>query len=153
MKDSASLFTDGLNCAQSVFVPFARQFNIDEETAKKLSVALGAGVGRMRNVCGAFSALAMLAGLKFSENDTPENKKRIYQITQKLAEIFKEKNGSIICAELLKLKEGENSSPAPQSRNAQYYKTRPCLAIVQNAADIAESKILSGKIAENIDAK
>lgn len=153
MKDSASLFTDGLNCAQSVFVPFAQQLNIDEETAKKLSIALGAGVGRMRNVCGAFSALAMLAGLKFSKNDTPENKKRIYQITQKLAEIFKEKNGSIICAELLKLKEGENLSPTPQSRDAQYYKTRPCLAIVQNAAEIAKEQILSGKIAEEIDGK
>lgn len=148
-NESSKLFLKGCNCAQSVFVPYAKQFGIDENIALKLSNPLGGGVGRMRNVCGAFSAMAMIAGLKYSSSEiNAENKKDIYALVQKLAKIFEEKNGSIICSKLLKLQEEAKNSPQPQVRDANYYKDRPCLGIVDSAAKIVEEYILTGKITQ-----
>lgn len=63
-KWASELFKCGYNCSQSVFAAHAAKFGIDTATALKLSAPLGGGVGRMREVCGAFSACAMLLGLK-----------------------------------------------------------------------------------------
>lgn len=141
---AAELFLEGRNCSQSVFAAYAEHFGIGFETALKLSAPLGGGVGRMRNVCGAFSALAMLLGLKeASASADAEAKKRIYARTQALAKKFAEENGSIICAELLR-GTGADSSASPQKRDKSYYASRPCLKIVESAARLAESDILHG---------
>lgn len=71
-KWAGELFKCGYNCAQSVFAARAAKFGIDTDTALKLSAPLGAGVGRMREVCGAFAACAMLLGLK----KPPPNRRR-----------------------------------------------------------------------------
>ena len=54
-------FEAGYNCAQSVFLAYSDIFELDMETAKKMSVSFGGGVGRMREICGTVSAMAMLA--------------------------------------------------------------------------------------------
>ena len=64
--DRASrFFRKGYNCAQSVFAAHAEKLGLDLDTALKISAPLGGGVGRMREICGAFSACAMLAGWAF----------------------------------------------------------------------------------------
>ena len=47
-------FLKGYNCSQSVVAAFAPQLGLTEETALRLSAGFGAGIGRMREVCGAF---------------------------------------------------------------------------------------------------
>ncbi len=142
-EEARRLFLEGYNCSQSVFAACAERLGMDRETALKISAPMGGGVGRMRDVCGAFSACAMLAGLKFADtSSSPESKKNIYEITQVLAETFKERNGSIICRELLKLGEYSEKSATPDARDKAYYASRPCLAIVEFAADMAERKIV-----------
>ena len=64
VQDAVDLFESGYACAQSVFAAYADLFGMDRETALKLSGPLSAGVGRMREVCGTVSAMAMLSGLK-----------------------------------------------------------------------------------------
>ena len=59
----------GYNCAQSVFLAYSDIFELDMETAKKMSVSFGGGVGRMREICGTVSAMAMLAGFKYPVQD------------------------------------------------------------------------------------
>ena len=49
-------FEAGYNCAQSVFLAYSDIFELDMETAKKMSVSFGGGVGRMREICGTVSA-------------------------------------------------------------------------------------------------
>ena len=44
---AVELFKEGFNCSQSVFVAFAHKFDIDEDTAKKISAGLGGGIGRL----------------------------------------------------------------------------------------------------------
>lgn len=64
VEDAVRTFEEGYNCAQSVFVTYADLFGMEREMALKLASPMGAGIGRMRQVCGTVSAMAMLAGLK-----------------------------------------------------------------------------------------
>lgn len=80
----------------------------------------------------------MAAGLAFSNSDsTAENKKAQYQIVQELAQKFKDKNGSIICRELLQGVE-TSTAPVPSERNQAYYKKRPCVELVGDSVEIFE---------------
>ena len=77
-NSAAGLFMRGYNCSQAVFAAHAGELGMDFETALKVSAPLGGGVGRMREVCGAFSACAMLDGLKNCSSDpSAEEKKRL----------------------------------------------------------------------------
>ena len=138
-SEAQKLFLQGHNCAQSVFVANAQRFGIDKETALNLALGMGAGVGRMREVCGAFSACAMLAGFVCKQGETPEERKKIaYEFVQKMAEDFKCRAGSIICREILNLQQGEKTNPTPDVRNAEYYAQRPCLRVVDIGDMIAK---------------
>ncbi len=137
------LFLKGYNCAQSVFAANAPNLGIDEQTALKVSIGLGGGVGRLREVCGAFSACAMLVGMQESSTDADKHRKEaVYVFVQKLAEDFKAETGSIICRDILKLQDSESTPPKPDDRNAHYYATRPCLRVV-GIADKIINKALS----------
>lgn len=139
-------FRNGYNCAQSVFLAYAQDYGLDNETALKLSSSFGGGMGRLREVCGAVSSMFMIAGLEdgYTSNNDDEKKAQHYQLIQNLANEFKKKNGSIICRELLGLDE-ENSSPVPQKRTAQYYKERPCEEFVADACLILEKYLETKK--------
>ena len=142
-ENAAENFRKGYNCAQSVFITFAEEFGIDNETALKLSSSFGGGMGRLREVCGAVSSMFAIAGLKegyISPNDD-DAKAKHYELIQNLAHKFKEKYGTIICRELLELPEGADS-PVPSKRTEQYYHDRPCEAFVRLAAEIIEQEIL-----------
>lgn len=140
---AVELFKSGFNCSQSVFAAFAGEFGMDEETALKVSAGLGGGVGRAREVCGAVSGAAMLVGFKYgaTDGDDAEAKQRCYQVVQQIIAEFKENNPSIVCRELLELNEGAGTDPKPEARTEQYYKKRPCVQIVEDAARAVE-KIL-----------
>ncbi len=140
---AAGLFQSGYNCAQSVFAAYADLFGMDRQTALKMSSAMGGGVGRMREICGAVSAMAMLAGLK-EGNDDPENeeaKARIYALVRRMSGQFREKEGTIICRDLLGI-EGMEESARPSVRTAEFYATRPCARLIAEAAEIIEEVLL-----------
>lgn len=137
---AVELFLQGKNCSQAVFVAFATDLGLTEEMALSISVGLGGGVGRMREVCGAVSGSAMVVGLKFPELD----KAGVYEKVRLIAEEFKKTNPSIVCKELLGLSKPENSS-VPEARTAEYYQKRPCVKIVEDAA-LATEKILFGEV-------
>lgn len=79
----------------------------------------------------------LLAGLEKGAIDGKdrEGKAANYALVQELAEEFKKRNGSMICAELLGLKKPEGSS-IPEARTEQYYSKRPCVKMVEEAARI-----------------
>lgn len=138
------LFEGGRNCCQAVFCAFLDETNLSEEDALRLSAGFGGGMGRLREVCGAVSGMTMVLSNKFASTDPNdhEKKKELYALIQNAAGDFRNKNGSIICRELLGLSE-ENSSPVPEKRTKEYYKKRPCSELVHCAASIAE-KYLEG---------
>ena len=126
-RKAGKLFCEGYNCAQSVFCAFSDDLGINFETALKLSSSFGGGMGRLREVCGAVSAMFMIAGLKYgyTSPDDDKIKAQHYARIQQLAEEFKKNNKSIICRELLGL-DIQQASPIPAKRTEQYYKARPC---------------------------
>ena len=124
IEKAVALFKSGFNCAQSVVAAFADQYGFTEEQALHMAASFGGGIGRMRMTCGAACGLFMLAGLEAN-----------YALVQQLAEEFKRRNGSLICAELLGLKKPEITS-IPDERTKQYYAKRPCAHMVEEAARI-----------------
>ena len=62
VSQAVRTFEQGYNCCLSVFSTYADLFGMDYETALKMSSAMGAGSGWMREVCGPVSAMALLAG-------------------------------------------------------------------------------------------
>lgn len=132
------LFRCGYNCSQSVFCTFCEDAGIDFEQGLKLTSSFGGGMGKLREVCGAVTAMFMLAGLKYgyTSNDDDIAKTEHYKLIQKLAQKFKDKYGSIICRELLNL---ESDGYTPSKRTEEYYKTRPCEEFINFAASLIQS--------------
>ena len=132
-------FESGCNCAQAVLLAFSDRTGLDEATAMKLSASFGGGMGKLREVCGAVSAIFMAAGMIYADDHVPtlEDKAAHYEKIRTLATRFKEENGSYLCRELLDgvpvSKEG-----APEERTEQYYKKRPCGELCAIAARILD---------------
>lgn len=160
-------FNQGYNCCQSVVLAFKDICGIDEESLLKLSVGLGGGVGRMREVCGCVCGMAVLSGF-VAESDSSrktaaqdelksadaqsqlvhQQKTAAYTLVQKMAAEFKKETGSIICRELLGQKTAESAqvgtdqvSPVPEQRSAEYYRKRPCVEMVALAASIVADSL------------
>ena len=142
---AAQLFESGYNCAQAVAAAFSDVTGIAPEASAKMVSAFGGGLGRLREVCGCVSGMAMAAGAIFGYDDpkaedAAEQKKEHYARIQKLAGAFKEENGSIICRELLEGINGD-TKPTPEARTETYYKKRPCVKLAGMAAEILEREM------------
>lgn len=141
-KRARELFRSGYNCAQSVFCTFCDETGMKFEDALKLSSSFGGGMGRLREVCGAVSAMFMIAGILYgyTSPNNDEIKGQHYTLIQELAEKFKQEYDTIICRELLGLEEKQDS-PIPSKRTQEYYENRPCENFIGFAAQIIEEMI------------
>ena len=145
VERAKALFKQGFNCSQSVFAACADIYGIEDEAlALRLSASFGGGIGRMRQTCGAACGMFMLAGLENGSaiSGDAEGKKENYALVQELAELFKQENGSITCAELLGLRTGNAESPTPGARTQEYYAKRPCAMMVETACRIFAQRCL-----------
>ncbi len=127
MEKAEALFRSGCNCSQAVFTAFADELGLDEELAKRISCGLGGGIGRMREVCGAVSAAALVLGMRHGPD-----KMTAYPSIQDFCARFKSETGSIVCRELL-AGTGATTGGAPETRTAAYYRKRPCVELVKLA--------------------
>lgn len=144
-EKAASLFKQGYNCSQSVAGAFAEETGLDFDVIMRLASPFGGGMARLREVCGAVSGMFIVTGLLYGY-DSPEDreaKKKLYAEAQSLALKFKAQNGSYICGELLNLGKGDERSPVPEKRTEEYYKKRPCVELVAQAAEILEEYVRS----------
>ena len=91
-------FEAGYNCAQSVLLAFSDLTGLEDKTALAISSSFGAGMGRLREVCGAVSGMFMVAGLLYGGKTTQEEKAAHYERLQLLAARFREKNGTYSAA-------------------------------------------------------
>lgn len=142
VQKAVDLFMEGYGCAQSVAAAFCDLYGFTEEQAKLVGAGFGGGVGRLRMMCGAVSGMVILAGMDSGQTDgsNRQGKADCYKLTQDLVQAFRQENGSVICAELLGLKEPAPVGHfVPAERNAEYYRKRPCVAKVESAARIFAS--------------
>lgn len=105
-----SFFAEGYACSQSVLLTFAKQFNLDERTAKLISSTFGGGMGRLRQKCGAVTGGFMVLGLKYGNADPKDLTtkldvyKKVRDLNIRVETIF----GTSNCCELLKKYATEN---------------------------------------------
>ncbi len=140
-KKARGFFEEGYNCCQSVLLAFEDITGFDRKTSAMLASSFGGGMGRLREVCGAVSAMFMVKGFAqgYSDPKATDEKAAHYAAIQALAAEFKEENGSYICKELLGLPGA--SDPQPEERTADYYLRRPCADYVESAARIAAKSL------------
>ncbi|MFI3306336.1 MAG: C-GCAxxG-C-C family protein [Rikenellaceae bacterium] len=135
-------FTSGYNCSQSVALAFVDLFDVDPSTIVAVASSFGGGMGRLREVCGAVSGMAIIAGLIIPATDVENKgvKTANYSLVQEMAEKFRSQNRSIVCRELLGL-DRPKDEPTPSDRTAEYYRKRPCADLVADAARILAETI------------
>ena len=129
-------FNLGYNCCQSVVLAFEDLLDIDRATLTRLASGFGAGMGKMREVCGAVSGMFMVASM-LKGYDTPTAKQEkvdTYAMIMALGDEFKKEFGTIICRELLNL--DPDGNPIPSERTPSYYAKRPCAEMCKECARI-----------------
>ena len=138
-EEARRLFLEGYNCSQAVFCAFCDLTGLDMDTAACIASSFGGGMGRLREVCGTVSgallALGMLCG--YSDPGDRAAKAAHYRLVQEYAGRFREKNGTIICRQLLRdvpVAPGD----IPEERTPEYYARRPCLRLAGEAARILD---------------
>lgn len=96
----------GYNCAQAVFAAYLDVLDISQEDAMKTAYGFGGGVGMTREICGTLTGAAMALGQKFGKAEADVKQKQF--VNKKVAALcheFEESHGSVICGELLGLRE------------------------------------------------
>lgn len=135
VNQAVDCFNSGFNCAQAVLSAYCEELGLDRESALKLSCAFGGGIGRLGHVCGAVSGACLLIGLKYGQalpNDSAA-KEKTYALAQEFSKRFEERNGSVLCRDLLgvDLLSGDKSLAAERVRSV-------CPKMVRDAAEIIE---------------
>lgn len=141
-EEAKRLFLMGYNCAQAVFCAFCDETGLDLDTAARLSSSFGGGMGRLREVCGTVSGALMALGMirGYADPVDPQAKAAHYRLVQEYARRFREKNGTIVCRELLK-NVPITPGGTPEPRTAEFYARRPCLRLAGEAAAILDDML------------
>lgn len=141
-QKAMTLFKEGYNCSQAVFLAFEDQYEMNRREALMLSSSFGGGMGRLREVCGAVSGMFMVVGILYGYDDPKDSKAKTchYERIQELAGIFEKNCDSIVCRTLLGL-DRKKDDPIPEKRTEEYYRKRPCVQLVGTAASIMEGYI------------
>ena len=115
-------FQNGCNCAQAVLLAFCEDYGMEKETALAVAAGFGSGMGGLRETCGTVTGANMVIGLAKGEDRMAANK-----TFRAFAERFKEKNGSLVCRELLAVR----------------VKTRlTCADLCKDAGDLLEEMLI-----------
>lgn len=100
------LHQQGYNCAQAFLCSFKDDLPIDEITLFRLAEGLGRGVAGLEALCCVPILTAMLISyLETSDGqlNNPQSKLQSYACAKCLAMEFKEKIGSLKCADILRI--------------------------------------------------
>lgn len=132
-------FSEGFNCAQSVFYSFCDQLQFDKNMALKLASGFGGGMGRKGEVCGAVTGGLFVIGMQYGWNEkgNQEAKDAAYAKTREFMDQFAGKHGSCICRQLLNgcnlaTEEGQKQFKENDLSN------RVCKPCVKSAVEILE---------------
>ncbi len=138
VERAISSFKEGFNCAQAIFSTYGEQLGLNREISLKVSGAFGGGMGRMGEVCGAVTGAFMVIGLKYGKTkaEDEETKEKCYSLVKEFVYKFKERNGSILCRELLGY---DINTPEGLEliKRENLFSTR-CPKFVQDSAEIIE---------------
>ena len=100
---AADLFSNGFSCSQAVLAAYCDVCNLDQETALRLSAGFGGGA-KSGEICGAISGALIVVGMRYGQVDAKDKETRQIcdEKVKKLLRLFRERNGHIVCRELLR---------------------------------------------------
>ena len=136
------LFLSGYNCAQAVAGAFAPEMGMELSTVVRLASGFGGGLGGIRVLCGAVSAMCLVMSQLNGYDDAGdmEGKKSLYALEQRLAAVFTDQYETLNCRVLLE-RAGVQVSNTPSERTPEYYRVRPCAMYVEACAGILADEI------------
>lgn len=137
-EQAVNIFKEGSNCSQAVISVYAEDFGLSRENALKIAHGFGGGMGRMTHTCGAVTGAFMVLGLKYGNADIhdKEARERIYGLVREFARRFENRNGSIVCRELLGCDISKPAGAAAAKENGLF--TSVCPKMVGDAVEILE---------------
>lgn len=138
IEEALLSFKDDFNCAQSIFGTYAPYYGLDRDIALRISTGFGGGMGRSGRTCGAVTGAYMTIGLKngLGLSKDIEAKENTYQVINEFSNHFQEKNGSMICKEILGCDINTPEGMDYFSQNELFEKK--CFQCVKSAAEILE---------------
>lgn len=91
------------SCSEAVLLTYGPQLGLDQKLAVKIASGFGGGMGRLGETCGAVTAAYMVIGLKYGADSVKDNYSRenTYQAVAEFDHLFKERNGSTYCRDLI----------------------------------------------------
>ncbi|RKD92496.1 C-GCAxxG-C-C family protein [Mangrovibacterium diazotrophicum] len=99
--DKALACFENFNCCQAVLTAFNKEIGLTEAYCLKLGAGFGGGMN-CGETCGAVTGAYMVLGLsKAYATPTPESKIKMKEDTLHFNRLFREKQGSLLCKELL----------------------------------------------------
>ncbi len=133
-------FSEGYDCAQSVFYSYCDALGFDKNTALKMACGFGAGMGRKGEVCGAVTGGIIVIGAKYGrgERDDRTATELTYKKTREFMDRFEKKHGTFVCRKLLKGCEltTEEGRKHFKENNLSNTTCKPC---VQSVVEILDS--------------
>lgn len=142
-QQAVDFFLQGYNCSQAVAAAFAPKMGLTAQQAARIVSALGGGLCRMRETCGAvtggMAVLGMVAG--YGDPADTAGKTQLYIRGQRVMRAFRALHGSLNCREILHLSPDENADPIPTPRTAEFYRTRPCARVIYDLARLLEEEL------------
>ncbi len=95
-------FSVGYNCAQIVASLFARKHGIEPEQVRRMTCGFGGGL-RKGEICGAVTGAIIAIGMRYGNirADDMQAKTKCHEATVAFEEQFQDREGSIICRNLL----------------------------------------------------
>ena len=102
LKAAGEKYRKGYTCSQAVFCAYARDMEIEPETACRMMEGFGGGMGGLQEVCGALSAVCAIVSYYASDASADLQKRnRIYAKVQKAANLFRREYGGVTCREVM----------------------------------------------------
>jgi len=100
-EDAVATMLAGYNCAQAVLSAMGPTLGLDRETCLRLTAALGGGLARSGNACGAVTGALLAIGLaRAGAEPTPESKEQAYGPAGDFLARWREHHGSLVCRDL-----------------------------------------------------
>lgn len=137
VSKAAQMFRNGCACSQAILSIYGTPLGLSHDHAMRISAGFAGGM-RLGETCGAVTGAFMVLGLRHcsADCDRSSGREETYARVIEFADKFKQRNGSILCRELLGC---DISTPQgmKQAQEQNLFKTT-CVKMVEDAAEILE---------------
>jgi C_GCAxxG_C_C family probable redox protein len=145
IEQAVELFRQGNNCAQALLVAFGESCGLDRDTAHKLALGLGGGLGKTGEICGAANGACLLLGQDTGEREDPFGKQAQKTAQKRVREFlrsFKSECGAVNCRELVGADIATRAGMAEAIGKRVF--ARRCPEYVETAARILDGMLAGG---------